>query len=415
MQPAVTLNGRTWPRAFSFLFGLGMVAASVMTIRHYFLANFPASIFEGSFCDINAFFNCDSSAYSVIAQFGGVPLGYFGLIVGALVSLGAVFPSPEFERTNKTIALVNAAGIVALLLFSVGYLKSLCLLCSGYYVFGLASFALFWKYGIDSEAQGFSRRYARFCWRHAATYAVITLAGAYGFALFHHAKKDAQSGGVAARVVQQYFNLPKVATPSVVSPFYTARATEKFGDAPIQVIEFADFLCSDCRYLNEQFVQLKKEFAGKMNVAFQFFPLDTQCNTVVDKNKHPGACDLSYLAAHDPTKFLPIHDEVFANMEAAKSPEWRQALARKYGVEGALSDAKTREIVVQLINTGAEFERTSERYEHGIRSTPTMIINNRMVIGTLPYPQLRAIFQALVEEKEKGQEKKFLESWVKTK
>ena len=39
-----------------------------------------------------------------------------------------------------------------------------------------------------------------------------------------------------------------------------------------------------------------------------------------------------------------------------------------------------------------------------------MIINNRMVIGTLPYEHLKALFQALVDEKEGG--RKFLENWV---
>jgi len=69
-------------------------------------------------------------------------------------------------------------------------------------------------------------------------------------------------------------------------------------------------------------------------------------------------------------------------------------------------------IVGRIIDTGTEYERTSDRYPHGIRSTPTMILNNRMVIGTMPYIQLRAIFQALVDEKEGGA--KFMEEWVQT-
>jgi hypothetical protein len=40
-----------------------------------------------------------------------------------------------------------------------------------------------------------------------------------------------------------------------------------------------------------------------------------------------------------------------------------------------------------------------------------MIINNRMIIGTLPYQHLRAIFQALVDERDSG-EKRFIENWV---
>ncbi|MGB7624325.1 MAG: thioredoxin domain-containing protein [Terriglobia bacterium] len=415
MQASLTLNGKSWSRTLSFVFGLGMMVASVFTIRHFFLANYPTSIYAGSFCDINSFFNCDSSAFSVISQVGGVPLGYFGLIVGALVCLGAVFPSISLERTNKTISMVNFVGVVGLFLFSVLYLKSLCLLCTGYYLFSIASFLLFWKYGIDRDDPSWLSRHFSPSLKHLVTIAIVTLLGAYGMILFHHARRDAQSGGVAARVVTQYYNLAVVKPPSLISPYRTVQSTEKFEDAPIQIIEYADFLCPDCLFLTQQMGKLKEEFKGKINIAFQFFPLEARCNQVVEKDKHPGACDLSYLAAYDPAKFSQIHDEIFANFEKAKDPAWRNALARKYQLEGALNDARTKELVQRIINTGSEYEKTSEKYSHGIRSTPTLIVNNRMIIGTLPYAQLRAIFQALVEEREKAGGKRFLENWVPTK
>ena len=59
MEQSLTLGGVTSRRALSLLSGLGMAVFSVLTIEHYYAANFPESIFEGSFCDINAFFNCD--------------------------------------------------------------------------------------------------------------------------------------------------------------------------------------------------------------------------------------------------------------------------------------------------------------------------------------------------------------------
>jgi len=411
MQQSLTLGGNTGRRAASFLVGLGMVVASVMTVRHFFAANYPESIYEGSFCDIGAFFNCDSSAYSVLAQIGGVPLGYFGLFVGMLVVLGALFPSVEFERSNKTIALVNGIGVVCLALFSAFFLGSLCVICSGYWITSLLSLGLFWKYGIDGDQQGLLTRWFRPSPKYLAVFAVLLAFGAYGARQYHVARQDAQSGGVAARVVEQFYNLPEVEWPSVISPYWTATATENFEDAPIRIVEYGDLLCSDCLILHEQMVRLKEEFEGKMNVAFQFFPLEATCNDVVEKDKHPGACEISYMAAYDPDKFLAIHDEIWDNFQAAKTPEWRAEMARRYGVEAALEDSAARAIVHEHIQTGAEYERTSERYAHGIRSTPTMIINNRMVIGTFPYEQLRAIFQALVDEAEGG-ERRFLENWV---
>jgi protein-disulfide isomerase len=233
------------------------------------------------------------------------------------------------------------------------------------------------------------------------------LAGAYGFRQYHAARKQAQSGGVAARVVRQYFGLSEVKSPSIISPYWTVRSTEKFEDAPIRVIEYADFLCPDCRRFKDQLEKLKNDFPGQINVAFQFFPLEASCNHVANKNKHPGACEASYLAAYDPAKFLAIHDELFDHQQEAKKPEWRKELAKRYGVEAAFTDAATHERVDAIIATGAEFGQTTEHYESGIHATPTMIINNRIVTGNFPDPQIRAIFQALVDTQN---QKPFMES-----
>jgi protein-disulfide isomerase len=337
-------------------------------------------------------------------------------VAGVLVCIGAIFPSPAFERSNKTIATLNAVGVIALLGYSVFYLGSLCLLCAGYYVFALSSFVLFWRYGIDREQRGLMSKYFNLSLKHLLSFAVITAAGAYGMAIFHETKKEAQYGSVAARVVKEFYSLPKVKTPSFVSPFMSAQATAKFEDAPIQVIEYADFLCPDCLYLYEQLARLKLDFKGKINIAFQFFPLD-QCNEVAGKKKvkHPGSCDLSYIAAYNPANFPQIHDEIFGNFRAARSPEWRAQLAKKYQAEKALTDANTKQLVLKIINTGMEYEKTAADFAYGIRSTPTMIVNNRMIIGTLPYAQLKAIFQALVDEREHGTPKNFIENWEPTK
>ena len=410
MQESSTLSNRIPLRALSFVSGLGMIIASVWTIKHFFDANYPDSIWAGSFCDISAFFNCDNSAFSSLSTLGGVPIGYFGMFVGALVSLGALFPTASFERSNKFIALFNFWGVIALFIYSL-YAGSVCLFCLGYYLFAVASFVLFWRHGIDRGAGNFVSRWLRPSLKHLATYGALMLVGAYGVALYHDARRDAQSGGAVARVVEEYFSLPVVGAPSFISPYMAKQSTELFEEAPIRIIEYGDLLCSDCMFLHEQLERLGPEFEGKVNVAFQFFPLDAQCNDVVAKDKHPGACDLSYLAAYDIDKFRQIHDEVFSNFEAAKDPAWRSDLAERHGVEAALTDSATIQLVRRIIETGAEYERTSEQYAHGIRSTPTMVLNGRMVIGTFPDDQLRAIFRALIAEQEGG-ETRFLEHWV---
>ena len=242
------------------------------------------------------------------------------------------------------------------------------------------------------------------------TFACITALGAYGMIQDHDAKKDAQTA-VSLRIIKQFRDLPEVNNPSIISPYWTVRSTEYFEDAPIQVIEFSDFLCPDCLFLTQEFDKLKEEFAGQINIAFQFFPLEGRCNPVALENDiHPGACELAFIAAYDPAQFIFIHDEIFSNFNLARRPEWRQELAMKYKVEQALSDPITHDIVESIANTGMEYEKTSDEFTYGIRSTPTMIINGRMIIGTLPYEHMRAIFQDLVDEYE-GRSR-FIEQWV---
>jgi len=407
----LTLDGLRPPRFLSFLAGAGMITASVMTIDHFFRANYPKTIFAGSFCDISAFFNCDSSAFSEISQVMGVPLGFFGMFMGALIVLGTVFPSEAFERTNKSLSLLNVLGVITLFLYSVLHLGSLCLLCSGFYLFSIFNFILFAVYGVDHETKNLLRRWVRPSIKLLFVFALAAAAGAYGMVKYHDARKDAQTG-TAVNIVKQFYELPKVASPSFLSPYWSVKSTENFEDAAIQVIEYTDFMCPDCLYLSQQMEKLKKDFAGKINVAIQFFPLDA-CNAVVPEkgNLHPGACELTYIAAGNPARFAEVHDEIWANFASRKDPAWRKALAEKYGAQNAPNDPALRELVKKIIDTGAEYEKTSEKFSHGIRSTPTMIINNRMIIGTLPYDHLRAIFQALVEEHEGGP-KKFIENWV---
>jgi uncharacterized membrane protein/protein-disulfide isomerase len=410
MAQSLTLDGGRWPKFLSFFSGVGMMAASILTIRHYFLANYPESIFEGSFCDINAFFNCDSSAFSSISAVLGIPLGFFGLIVGALVVLGVLFPSESFERSNAFIAFLNVLGVFALLFYSVFVMGSLCLLCTGFYAFSLFSFFLFWKFGVGRGGRSAFLRFFRPSLKMLITFACITAFAAYGMILYHDAKKDAQTA-VTLRIIKQFRDLPVVGNPSIISPYWTVRSTEYFEDAPIQIIEYSDFLCPDCLFLAQEFDRLKEEFAGKINIAFQFFPLEGLCNTVaLEKDIHSGACELAYIAAYDPAQFVAIHDDIFSNFNAARRPEWRQELAMKYGVEQAFDDPVTHDIVKSIADTGMEYEKTSDKFTYGIRSTPTMIINGRMIIGTLPYEQLRAIFQDLVEEHE-GRSR-FIERWV---
>jgi predicted DsbA family dithiol-disulfide isomerase len=390
---------------WSFLSGLGMTVFSALAIQHFFAANFPANIFPGEFYDVSMHLNCDSFDYSALSRVAHVPLGYFGLVAGCVVCLAALFPAGGLAAVNRFLCLMNLAGASAFLLFTVIYLKTICPIWSGYLLCSVFVFGILYRRDSAAEEGGFWKRWLAPPATHLAAIVVITALGAYGFRAFHQAKEDAS----IHRAVEAYFSLDKVKLPSLISPYWTVRSTDRFEDAPIQIIEYSDLICDNSLYVEQQLQRLEQDFKGKMNVVFQFFPLELKCNSVARKDKHPGACEAAYLAAYDPAKFPQIHDDLLNHWEEASDPEWRHKLAQRYGVERGLSDAATQDLVHRIIQTGTEFEQTSEQYPYGIRSTPTLIVNHRLIIGTFSYEQFRAIFQRLVDEQRAGP--RFMENW----
>jgi uncharacterized membrane protein len=419
---------RAWTaaRAFVLLSGVGMVVFAALTVAHYFDARYPGSIAAGSACDLNAFFNCSGLAYSRLASLAGVPIGWLGMALGALVALTALRPSEPLGRTARPLAALNVALVVVLLLFSLLVLRAVCLLCLGYHATSFVALGALWAWGRRSAqpeggaatsaratAAPLARRWSRPDLALLALFGVFAALGAWGVGEYHGVRREAQVGGVASRVVGQFYSLPRVPWPSEISRFWTVRSTDDFEGAPVRIVEFGDPLCIDCRLLHEQIRRLALEFEGQINVAYQFFPLDASCNDVVDKDKHPGACELSAMVAGRPDDVPAMLDEIYENMQAAETPEWRAGFAERWDVGWCAADTAITREVQRLIRTGAEYEKTSLQHPYGIRSTPTMIVNNRMVIGTLPYEQLRAIVQALVDEHERGGAG-FMEAWEDT-
>jgi uncharacterized membrane protein len=406
MSEGLTLGGWTARRRLSLLSGAGMVAGAALTTPVYFAARYPGSRAAADWCGATPLLNCESAVLSGIAAPGGVPLGWFGVLLGGLVVLGAVLPSISLERTNRALALLNAVAAVGLFFHATLVLKSLCLLCSVYGGFSLLSAGLFLRWTDGEAGSPFMPAPV-----HLATIAVVAVAGGWSVGEYHSVVRSLDGEAVNVRAVASFYSLPQVPWPSEISPWRTLHATDDFEAAPIRIVEYADLLCIDCRVFHEQVKELEAEFAGMINLAYQFFPLEAKCNDVVAKDKHPGSCDLSYMAAYDPARFRAIHDEIQDNFEAARSLTWQADLARRHDVEAALHDTVLHARVQRLIRTGMEYEQTSDAWAHGIRSTPTIIINNRMIIGTIPTDQLRAIFRALVDEHRNGGAR-FIENWL---
>ena len=78
-------------------------------------------------------------------------------------------------------------------------------------------------------------------------------------------------------------------------------------EAPVKIIEFADFQCPYCAQLNGTLAKLQNDFPGKVAVAFRNFPLKGHAEAVPAAEN--AAC------AAEQGKFWEMHDLLFGNQE----------------------------------------------------------------------------------------------------
>ncbi len=378
-KQGLTLSGITLPHALLVLAAITMVGTSIYLTDHFYTTLYPTSLGEAKgLCDISSFWNCDVATTSKASNVAGVPISFFGVVVGLVLLAASIFKSPENDRTAAAVAKWNFLGCVALFVFSLVALGSLCPMCSLYYVVSTLAAFLFWRHG-DRQWLPDPRR--------AAIWAVVVIVG--GFFFHRHTSSKAQAqDSLSAQVVGQYRALAEYGDPDTESPFKIHAATPSFADAPIRVSVFSDFQCPFCQRVADQLHPLVRKYADKINVQYLFYPLDSACNPNVKSAMHEYACRAAMLAACDPAKFVAVHDDIFAAQEGLNL-DVLKGIADKHGLSECFNTQATRDAVLTSINQATKYN---------LRSTPTLIINGRKIEGSVPNPQLEAIFQDLLKK-----------------
>ena len=161
-------------------------------------------------------------------------------------------------------------------------------------------------------------------------------------------------------------------------------------NAPVEIIEYADFECPGCRtqwVLTMQDVKRRLVATGKARFAFRDFPLSIHVNSM--PAHHAAAC------ADEQGLFDEMHDKLFETQ-----PEWAgrsgpEGRFRKYagemGVDLAEYDA--------CMGEGRYLGRLRASFDAGVAlgvtSTPSVLIGDRLFSGGLSYDGIRAIVDSL--------------------
>jgi len=381
LGPRKTLTGGGFsiPLAiFIFIALVATVTSSYLAI-HFYDVRFPSGLKDAasSLCNISSFFNCDSATFSPIADFKGIPIAAFGGVLSILFFLSGLFPSSAWEQTNKTLSFINLLGCLSLFFYSIIILKSLCPLCTLYYVCSAFIFFLYYKY---SDASLFKIHIG------PTIFSLVILSiTAVSFYQYTGGLKEKQMG-ISSKIISEFKSLPKLDGFQFKSPFYLHSDVSN-PNAKVIISIFSDFQCPHCKRVSEDMSTIIRRFKNQIAINYYFFPLDSSCNPQISSAMHPFACKAALISACDPTKFAYLHDEIFKHQETL-SEDFLNKLAQDNGVKECLDQKSSYPSVEKSIKQGVLYN---------VESTPTLVINGVKVEGAVPPIHLMALVEELLK------------------
>jgi predicted DsbA family dithiol-disulfide isomerase len=149
--------------------------------------------------------------------------------------------------------------------------------------------------------------------------------------------------------------------------------------ASITIVEFSDFECPFCRQVQDTLKQITERYGADLRLVFKHLPSEGHRNSL-------AAARAAYCAGEQ-DRFWQFHDALFAAKEL--SAEFVGGLASSLGLgqekfAECLSAERSRTAVVKDIEAAKRLR---------IDSTPSFLINGKLVKGALPLPE----FQGLIE------------------
>jgi protein-disulfide isomerase len=166
-------------------------------------------------------------------------------------------------------------------------------------------------------------------------------------------------------------------------------------DAPVKILEFADFECPGCgNFANVTEPDVRKRLidTGLANLTYYDFPLPQHKNSMAASNA--AAC------AADQGKFWEMHDAIFGNQdqwntEATDNPK---PFFQKYAERLALNMGDWETCFDSRKHQGRIAANAAEGEQRKVNSTPTFIIGDKMYAQGMTYDALKAIVDSATKK-----------------
>jgi uncharacterized membrane protein/protein-disulfide isomerase len=380
-------TARRWLLAFA---ALGLLSSGTSTYVHYQLLRDRGYT---SFCDINTTVTCTQSYLSRYGSFGGVPVALLGLlwfVLAALLAWVAVrgrgdaresAPGYLFVLSTVGLAMVLYLGYAAFFL-----LKAVCLLCVGTYIAVTGLFILsgsIMDFPMTTLPKRLGRDLRRLLTSPVALATAVVFLGGAASAIAFFPREGAidqaptvanaqKQGGPQSEFERWYFS-QQVVDPGIA-----------MDGAKVLVVKFNDYQCPACGQSYHDYKPVFAKYAashpGAVRLVTKDYPLDPECNFNTPNGAHQASCEAAAavrLAARH-GKGEAMSEWLYANQTTMTPQSVKQAAATVGGVKDF--DAQYARVIGEVKSDVAAGGAVN------IRSTPTFIINGRMIPGSLPAP-----------------------------
>jgi protein-disulfide isomerase len=190
--------------------------------------------------------------------------------------------------------------------------------------------------------------------------------------------KQAEERARAAYVQELRASRAARTTIALVDPVLdikTTGATRSMGsaDAPIEIVEFADFQCPFCGKLEPVMKRIVARFGDRVRLVWKDFPLSS-----IHENAQAAA--VAARCAAEQGAFWKYHDLLFNNQESLSLQHLRE-YAREISLDSTRFDQCVAEPAAS-VGVQADIE---EGILRGVEGTPTVFINGEQLSGALDY------------------------------
>ena len=173
---------------------------------------------------------------------------------------------------------------------------------------------------------------------------------------------------------------PATAPATIAAPTVYKTNTKGPADAPIKVVEFADFMCPGCQAASGALRAYFAQQGPDINLTFKNFPLEQTCNPGIGRTIHNGACELALgaVCASELGNFWAYHDRIF-------SRSWEVA-SRKDVIDNGVSVGLDKTKLEACMNSSDARSKLAiqikEAFETVVQVTPTLVVNGKKLEQT---------------------------------